>query len=110
MTYWAMVPDTVEFGQWKTGTRAESMIFGALSFAQKAAIGLGAFLVGVSLDAIGYVPNMDQSEGTLLGIRVMISGVPLLGAIITTAIIWFYPIDAKFHGRMVDEIRTRRAP
>jgi len=106
IAFWAMVPDTVEFGEWKTGKRNESMIFGALSFAQKASIGFGAFLVGITLDLIGYVPNEIQTEGALLGIRTMVAVMPFIGAVITAAIMWFYPIDAEFHARMVKDIRS----
>jgi GPH family glycoside/pentoside/hexuronide:cation symporter len=110
VAFWAMVPDTVEYGEWKTGKRNESMIFGALSFAQKASIGLGAFLVGVSLDLIGYVPNEVQSDGTLLGIRTMVALMPFIGAVGTAAIMWFYPINADFHARMVKDIKARHNP
>ena len=58
LTYWSMLPDTVEYGEWRTGVRAESLVFGFAIFCQKTALGLAAGLLGVALDFVGFVPNV----------------------------------------------------
>ncbi|MDB5434354.1 MAG: hypothetical protein JWR47_611, partial [Phenylobacterium sp.] len=47
--YWAILPDTIEYGEWKTGVRAEAFVFGLALLFQKVALGLGAGLFGLAL-------------------------------------------------------------
>jgi glycoside/pentoside/hexuronide:cation symporter, GPH family len=104
LTFWSMLPDTVEYGEWKTGTRAEGAIFGFIIFAQKIALGIGTGLIGILLDSIGYVPNVAQAPATLDGILVLMTIVPLSLNLLAGSIIWFYPLDQQTHKRIVSEI------
>jgi GPH family glycoside/pentoside/hexuronide:cation symporter len=36
--FWSMLPDTIEYGEWKSGIRTESSLYGFMTFAQKGAI------------------------------------------------------------------------
>jgi glycoside/pentoside/hexuronide:cation symporter, GPH family len=106
--FWSMLPDTVEYGEWKTGERHEAKVFGFSSFAQKVALGIAALILGAMLELIGFVPNATQSEETLLGLRALIALVPIAGIAASAALVWGYPIDAKFHARIRKEIEERR--
>lgn len=55
VTFWGMLPDTVEYGEWKSGIRLEATIFGLVTFAQKGAVALSAVLLGFLLDVITMV-------------------------------------------------------
>jgi GPH family glycoside/pentoside/hexuronide:cation symporter len=110
LTFWAMLPDTVEYGEWRTGVRAEGIIFGFISFVQKAALGIAVGLLGEVLTAIGYVANQPQAPETLADMRQVMLWIPILCALAAAAFIWRYPIDAKTHAGLVDDIRRRRAP
>jgi len=103
--FWSMLPDTVEYGEADSGVRHEAKTFGFASFAQKSALGVNALLVGILLDATGYVANQPQSPDTLAGIKSIMSLVPAAGVLATMIILWRYPIDAKFHR----ELRRRIA-
>jgi glycoside/pentoside/hexuronide:cation symporter, GPH family len=107
--FWAMLPDTVEYGEAKTGVRHEAKVFGFASFAQKAALGVNALLLGWLLEATGYVANTDLGEGTLNGIRLIMTMIPILGAISAVALLWRYPITAAYHRGLIDEIASNRA-
>lgn len=109
LTFWAMLPDTVEYGEWRTGVRAEGIIFGFISFVQKAALGIAVGLLGEMLSAIGYVANQPQSPETLGDIRLVMLWVPILCAAAGATFIWRYPIDAATHAGLVQQIRERRA-
>lgn len=109
VTFWSMLPDTVEFGEWKTGVRTEGAIFGLVSFAQKVAFGLGTGLIGILLDRFGYVANQAQSAETLHGIVATYSLGPLLLFTASAIAIWRYPLDTREHARLVREIAARRA-
>ena len=107
ITFWGMLPDTVEYGEWKTGHRVESMIFGFATFAQKSAVALSALILGVLLDVIGYQAGAAQSEETLSGLRVIIVFVPLVGVIASAACIYFYPLSPQRHAEIVFALEER---
>ena len=67
--YWGMLPDTVEYGEWRSGVGAEGLVFGLALLFQKVALGLGAGLFGLALERIGYRPNQVQSAATLDGLK-----------------------------------------
>lgn len=108
--FWAMLPDTVEYGEWKSGVRTESLVFGLTLLGQKAALGLGAGFLGLLLTQVGYTANVDQTPATLGGIKAMMFWWPVAGGLISLALIFFYPLDRKTHGRMVEEIAARASP
>jgi glycoside/pentoside/hexuronide:cation symporter, GPH family len=108
LTFWSMIPDTVEFGEWKSGTRAEGAIFGLVIFSQKVALGLGTGLIGLLLDQIGYRPNQPQDAATIEGIRAIFTLVPLTLGLCAGALIWFYPLDQRTHGELVRLINDRK--
>ena len=109
LTFWSMLPDTVEYGEWKTGTRSEGAIFGLISFTQKIAFGLGTGLIGVMLDHVGYVANHAQSSETLHGITAIYGLGPLLLFLGSALAILAYPIDDLTHRRLLRAIAWRRA-
>jgi glycoside/pentoside/hexuronide:cation symporter, GPH family len=105
--FWAMLPDTVEYNQWKLGQRHEAKVFGCASFAKQLALGLNGFILGWLLAAIDYAPNQVQSEETLAGLKLIMGLIPLLGLGAAAWLMWGYPIDQRFHRRMVEEIEKR---
>ncbi len=108
MTYWSMLPDTVEYGEWRSGIRAESFIFGFGIFFQKVALGLAAGLMGFAFDLVGFHANAVQSEATLAGIRLVIALCPIVGLAIGAWAIWHHPLRRGEHARINEEIRTRQ--
>mgnify|MGYP003879858981 CR=1 FL=1 len=107
--FWSMLPDTVEYGEWKTGVRHEAKVFGFASFAQKAALGLNALILGFLLQGAGYVANQPQTPQTLEAIRAMMSLIPLAGVLISFVVLWRYPIDAQFHRKLREDIASATA-
>ena len=107
VTFWGMLPDTVEYGEWKTGDRVEAMIFGVITFAQKAAVALSAIILGLLLDFIGYQAGALQSAQTLDGLRYIIVGVPLFGILASVACMVYYPLSPKRHADIVAELAAR---
>jgi len=101
---WAMVPDTVEYSQWKTGIRQEGFLYGFFVFGLKLSQAFAGFLTGTILERIGYVPNVEQSLETLNGIRFLMTIMPCVLISIGIVLIAFYPINAKMHKRMLEDI------
>ncbi len=109
VTFWSMLPDTVEYGEAETGQRHEAKAFGFANFAMKASLGINAALLGVLLDATGFVANETQTEDALFGIRAIMTLIPLAGVIICAIVLWRYPIDAAYHAALKERIAARRA-
>ncbi len=104
--FWSMLPDIVEFHQWRFGRRDEAKIFGFASLAQKLALGLSAAAAGGLLDQIGLVANAEQTPQTLHGLRLTMSLIPIGGMALSAWLIHGYPIDREFHRRIVAELNV----
>jgi len=107
--FWSMLPDTVEYGEWKSGIRTESSLYGFMTFAQKSSIAVAALILGFLLSGIGFEPNQIQSEETITGMKFMMSWIPICGIIISLVLMYFYPISTKFHGELLQRIKERNA-
>jgi GPH family glycoside/pentoside/hexuronide:cation symporter len=107
-TYWSMLPDTVEYGEWRSGSRPESFIFGLGMFFQKVALGLAAGLLGWALDFVGYVANEVQSPETLYGLRMIVVLFPIVGLGGSAIAMLFYPLRKGVHERIVSELTERK--
>ncbi|GAW40950.1 putative symporter YjmB [Brevundimonas sp. SH203] len=108
--FWSMLPDTVEYGEWRTDVRTESLVFGLTVLGQKVALGLGAGALGLALTHFGYTPNVAQSPETLQSIKNLMFWAPLAGTLISAGLIALYPIDRRAHARMVADIAARALP
>ena len=107
--FWSMLPDTVEYGEWKSGIRTESSLYGFMTFAQKSSIAVAALILGFLLSGIGFEPNQIQSEETISGMKFMMSWIPICGIIISLVLMYFYPISTKFHRELLQRIKERSA-
>jgi len=106
--FWSMLPDTIEYGEWKTGIRTESSLYGFMTFAQKGAIGISALLLGIILTNIGFIPNETQSQETLDSLRMVMSWVPISGVIFSLVMVIFYPINKSFHAKLLKYIAENK--
>ena len=103
---WSIMPDTVEYSQWKTGLRREGTLYGFFYFAQKVAAAVAGWMAGTWLDWYGYAPNLAQTEQSLLGIRILLTWLPVGIIIIGVIVMWFYPINETTHRKMLADIET----
>ena len=80
---------SVDYGEMKTGRREESVIFSMQTFVVKAASGLSVFIAGLGISLIGLKGNADQtavvtevqSAGTILGLRLLMTLLPMFGLV-----------------------------
>ncbi|CAK6491536.1 Putative 2,3-dihydroxypropane-1-sulfonate exporter [Pantoea sp. Nvir] len=106
---WALVSDTVEYGEWRTGVRSEGTVYTGFTFFRKVSQALAGFFPGWMLTQIGYLPNVVQSAGTVEGLRQLIFLYPCALAVITiVAMGCFYNLNEKMYVRIVEEIETRK--
>jgi GPH family glycoside/pentoside/hexuronide:cation symporter len=76
--FWAMLPNTIEYGERTTGLHVEAAVFGVAAFLQRIAIGVATAILGWSFDWAGYAANVAQSEGTVAGMRLTVTLLPIL--------------------------------
>ena len=108
LTFWSMLPDTVEYGEWRGGLRAESFIFGLGQFFLKVALGLGAGLFGLAFDLVGYVPNVEQTPATLQGMKHIMLVLPAMGLTLGFLAMLFYPLKRGVHEDIVQQLAVRK--
>jgi len=107
-TLFAMVADTIEYGEWKFGLRTEGLAYGAIALATKVSIGIGNAFVGFLLGRSGYVAgNPIQSASALLAIKSMFLHIPLLLTITMGLILWFYGLEKQYPIILADLERRR---
>ncbi|MEH7306599.1 MFS transporter [Neobacillus drentensis] len=106
---WVMVADAVDYHEWKTGQRTEGIVYSSYSFFRKLAQALAGFIPGIALGLIGYVPNVEQTAGTLLGIKGLMflvpAGLNLSAAII---LILLYNLSEELYKNIVDELKKKQ--
>ena len=105
---WAMIPDTVEYAEWRTGIRVEGLILSTASFFQKIAKAVGGAGVAGALAFFGFVAHAEQSEETLEAILWAMSVAPLAVQVLLVVVSFAYRLDEREHGRIVAELRGRR--
>lgn len=75
--FWAMLPNTIEYGERETGLHVEGAVFGVAALLQRIAIGIATAILGWSFASAGYVANVQQSGETLNAMRQTVALVPL---------------------------------
>jgi GPH family glycoside/pentoside/hexuronide:cation symporter len=106
---WAMIPDAIEYDEWKTGARHEGMFYSLVTLAQKIASSLAVPGVLLILELTGYVPNAaTQPDSALLGIRLAIGPIPAVLLVIGILFAVLYPLNREKHAQMVRELEERR--
>ena len=100
-----MLADVVDYGEFRTGQRSESIIFSVQTMLVKFAGALSGFFIGLGLSVIGYLPNANQTEETIVGLQVMMIGTPLI-LVFLSALIYHrgYRLHDDFQKQVVAKI------
>jgi len=106
---WAMIPDTVEYAQWKLGLRADGAIFSFASFFQKLAKALGGAGVAGALAVAGYAANTDQSEVSLRAIHNLMTLAPAAIMVVMIVAARCYRLDESAHAELISSLREASA-
>lgn len=106
---WSMIADTADYSEWKTGRRATGLAFSALTFSQKMGFSLGGGAVMALFGVFGFVANVEQSESSLLGIRLCLSLIPAVISMIGFIFLLFYRLDEAQLEQISRELELIRA-
>lgn len=106
---WAFVSDTVEYGEWKTGTRTEGLVYCGMTFFRKCSQAIAGFVPGFSLALVGYIPNVEQTDSAKAGITGLIFIYPAALAIVTALIMAFlYTLNEQRYQEIITSLSARR--
>ena len=104
----AMVTDTIEYGEWKTGIRTEGLVNSAASFGQKIGNGLSVLILSIILNIGGYVGTAaTQTAGAIMSIKAAYIYVPILLTAVQFVILLFYKLDKEYPAILAD-LQKRR--
>lgn len=104
---WALIPETIEYGEYKTGKRMGGLIYAIIGFFFKFGMALGGIVPGLILDKFGYIANQVQTPEALMGILITTTVVPVIFLILAMVDINFYNLDEKTYDKMIRELENR---
>ncbi len=101
--------DSVDYGEWKTKQRSESVIFSMQTFVVKLASAFSALIAGVGIDLIHLDVDAEvQTAATLSGMRVFMIIIPMFGLLIS--LLFFrrkYRLSEETMGQIQSELKER---
>ena len=109
-TKFGMIADSIEYGEYRTGTRAEGFVYSAASLGVRFGSAFALACIGWVLGAFGYDGSLAvQSESAMQGIRIMFYAAPLVVFAALLFLLIRYRLDKEYDGIMaVLEERHRR--
>ena len=93
--FWAMLPNTIEYGERATGLHVEGTVFGVAALLQRIAIGIATAILGWGFASAGYVANAKQSMETLASMRLTVALAPLLFLALSCVAMFLNPLGRK---------------
>ncbi len=106
---WALEADTVEYGEWKTGTRTEGASYSVFSFTRKLSQAMGGAAAAWTIGIGGYVASADvQSSEAMDAIKFAAGGVPAIFILLGAVVMIRYPLSEARFQEIVGEIAERR--
>jgi sugar (glycoside-pentoside-hexuronide) transporter len=110
---WAVIPvaitaDIVDHDELGTARRREGAYFGLWTLVMKLAAAVASGMVGVALQLLGYAPNREQADATVLGIKLLYGPVPaffMLGALLAFR---RFPLTRERHREIQQALIARR--
>ena len=103
MFLYAMINDTVEYGEWKHGIRTAGLVNSAASFGMKMGAGLGGALIGWSLALGGYAGGQAaQTDAAMAVILALNIYIPLILTIVQAILMWMYKLDEEYPQILAD--------
>jgi GPH family glycoside/pentoside/hexuronide:cation symporter len=114
-TLFAMINDTIEYGEWKTGVRTAGLVSSASAFGGNVGNGLGVAIVSFALAISGYVAKevfhtgpTDQTPTVIAAINFVYIWLPIILNGIMAVIMYFYKLEKQYPS-ILEELKQRKA-
>ena len=106
----ALQADTVDYGEWRSGVRAEGGSYSVLSFTRKTGQAIGGAAAAYTIGLGGYVSGAaTQSDAAVTSIRIAAGIVPAVTVAAAAAVMLTYPLTETAFRTVVGELAQRRA-
>ena len=104
-----MLGDAADYSEWKNNRRATGLVYSAGSFSTKFGGGIAGAIIGFVLSKYGY-DGLDPAaiQGAIPGIKMLMSWIPAVVAVIGAVTMIFYPLSKKMMDKISVELEERR--
>ena len=102
-----MTAETVDYGEWRFGVRAQGLLTSVSAIVASIGAGLAGVINSDILAHFHFVPNMTQTASGIMGINVCFVYGPALIDAICIIIIMFYGLD-KLSAKMHADLQAKR--
>ncbi len=104
---WAMLPECVDYAEWKYGQRGDGLLSSSLTFINKFGMAIGGAIASFMLGLVGFVANQDQSPAVINMIVFLRFGMPILGYVASLISMWFYEITSEKYAQIRKDLDGR---
>lgn len=105
---YAIVPDCVEYGEWKTGIRNDGFQYAFVSLGNKVGMAIGTSVLAGVLGNLGFVANQAQNIAVQSAIHHAFSTIPGVLWIVTAVVLFFYQINKNSYNRIIAELGAKK--
>jgi melibiose permease len=103
-----ILSEVVDYGEFKLGTRNESILFSMQTFVVKLAGALSGFISGIGLTVIGWVANQEQTLFAQNGMRVIMFLIPaILSALCYVFYRFGYKLTPEFYSKVLETLHLK---
>ncbi|KGO12916.1 sodium:melibiose symporter [Clostridium botulinum] len=107
-TVFALLADTIEYGEWKTNVRTEGLVYSAANFGLKIGIGLGTAIVGWLLAFSNYNGSSKiQTDTAINAINILFIWLPIILSGVQIILLKFYKLD-KIYPNIISDLEKRK--
>ncbi|NFK77139.1 MFS transporter [Clostridium botulinum] len=107
-TVFALLADTIEYGEWKTNVRTEGLVYSAGNFGLKIGIGLGTAIVGWLLAFSNYNGSSKiQTNTAINAINILFIWLPMILSGVQIILLKFYKLD-KIYSNIISDLEKRK--
>ncbi|NFQ68370.1 glycoside-pentoside-hexuronide (GPH):cation symporter [Clostridium sporogenes] len=107
-TVFALLADTIEYGEWKTNVRTEGLVYSAGNFGLKIGIGLGTAIVGWLLAFSNYNGSSTiQADTAINAINILFIWLPMILSGVQIILLKFYKLD-KIYANIISDLEKRK--
>ena len=104
-----ILSEVVDYGEYKLGTRNESILFSMQTFVVKFAGAFSGFVSGIGLTLIGFQANIEQTAGAEACMRIIMFLIPaILSALCYLIYIKGYKLTPEVYSKINKELADKR--
>ena len=105
---WLLVPDCVEYGEYKTGINANGFTTSMMMYVAKCSSAVAGLAVGFFLSAVNYIPNQVQPDSVLQTILMLKFLVVVFAHMCSIFAMKYYSITPDRYEQIVAELEERK--